>query len=69
MTFLGLLGNTVGLMVSGGLFVGFLLNLMLAFRRGYADEEMVIWHVLAIVPSGVGFLFFATRFVKLVWAL
>ena len=44
MTFLaelGLLANTVGLTIMCGLLVGFIS--MLLYRRGYDDQEVVIW--------------------------
>ena len=72
MTFLaelGLLANTVGLIVAGVLFVGTLLAVH-GIHVGREDfKEDFVVAVPATVLAGVVFLFFATRFVKLVWAL
>ena len=66
---LGLLGNTVGLIIMGVLFLFTLLGAD-AFNRDGAEPEEALFFVVPInVLFGVGLLYFATRFVKAVWEL
>jgi hypothetical protein len=79
MTFLaelGLLGNAVGLFISAYLYkiAKSMLDYFSAPNGGGVNDpdavpqSLIIWGPLSAI-FGIGFLFFATRFVKLVWEL
>jgi hypothetical protein len=76
MTFLnglGVLGDVAGLFVFSILFVGCAVWLIALIRENPNDrrvgETIAVWVMICIpsVVSGLGFLFFAVRFVKWVW--
>ena len=68
---LGLLGITVGLFITGVLLLATLLFVHALYIEEWEDALAVILAFLLSVAVliGAGFLFFATRFVKAVWAL